>query len=153
MDDYMDIFNGEAYTPDEQIRLCLNCPKLRCDDCIGRKGSPHSPGKLRVPDLKKKVLCGVLAGKDDRLIARELSITPGTVSRCRRSMGLPRMSRGGISECEFLRLYNSGKTDREIAEALGITVKGVYSRRKRRGLPCHPARRGRNTAEGGTEDE
>lgn len=149
----MDVFYDEPYTPADEIQLCLNCPKPQCDDCIGRRVSPNAPMKFRVPDLKKKVLTGVLEGKDDSIIAEELGAAVETVSRCRRSLGMRRMSRGGLSECEFIRLYNMGKTDREIAEAMGITVKGVYSRRKNRGLPCNPARPRRNTAEGCDENE
>lgn len=133
----MDRFEDLVHDTPEQIRMCLNCEKDECDDCIGRRADPKKPEKRHIPDLKNRVKAGVLSGESDAAIAGMLHIPVTTVGRCRRSMGLTRQRSGGAHDAELRSLHARGMTDREMADALGISVKAVFGIRKKLGLACH----------------
>ena len=82
----------------DQIQMCLNCQRLRCVDCIGRR-LPNgketyirkSPGyKNRMLNATaKEVIRLYRTAKNDRDIAEQLGRPLSTVTSVRRKFNLP----------------------------------------------------------------
>ena len=101
----------EVVDTPEMIQMCLHCTRVRCVDCLAqaRKGQAAPPVDMTTfkwdpPKLSKKDLIPFgkfghtlyslyCKGYTDTEIAEKLDYTQQHVSKIRRKMGLPRISR------------------------------------------------------------
>lgn len=69
----------------EDIQMCLNCPKPKCNNCLGKyeSGSGASTRKLiKLQELAKQ-------GMTDAQMGEILDIHPNTVYILRKRLGIP----------------------------------------------------------------
>lgn len=133
--------NGPGTDSEEDIRMCLNCPLPRCNDCIGRGVLPVGAVDFG-PEMETAVRNGYKAGKTDKTIANELGVSKVIVRSCREHLGIKRETRIGSDE-DFTALHALGLTDAELAKTYNVSSGTVSSKRERLGLPRNSKQNGK----------
>jgi predicted transcriptional regulator len=129
----------------EDIRLCLNCGKRECNNCLSSKEGPKKVQKLSLEHERFMELYN--SDMTDSQIAAVFKVDRHAIIRYRKKHNLPALSRiSKFNKEKFMELYEQGCTDEEIADELGLMTSYVTAKRQQLKLPSKnkPGRRRKN---------
>lgn len=125
------------YDDPEVIKLCLNCSKRECNNCLSKNSGTkreYHRGKIDHDKFMK------LYNKcfTDVAIARELGVDPSSVRNHRKRYGLEtKHPKNRFNEEKFMKLYEQCLTDKEIADELDLATSYICLKRQQLGLPAN----------------
>lgn len=132
---------------EEMIKLCLNCSKRECNNCLGTNCSVK-PERSKIDHDKFMSLYNKLY--TDTQIAKEFGVGVAVISGYRKKNNIPtKRPKNIFDEAKFMELYEQGLTDIEIARELDMTQSYICVRRNKLGLPAkHATKRRKHNAKG-----
>lgn len=133
------------YDDPEVIKLCLNCSKRECNNCLSKNGGTkqeYHRGKIDHDKFMKLYdLC-----MTDEAMAIKLGVDKSTVRNHRKRYGLEsKHPKNRFTEEKFMELYRQELSDKEIAEELDLATSYICFRRQKLGLPANYRTKRRKT--------
>lgn len=129
----------------EVIKLCLNCSKRECTNCLGQNPVVKKGPRKKIEHDKFMKLYE--AEMSDREIAEKLGVNQDSIRAYRKKHDIPtKRPKNRFTDEQFIELYEKGLNDRQIAKELGLTQGYVCAHRNKLGLPTKytPKRRVKN---------
>ena len=133
------------YDSPEVVKLCLNCSKRECNNCLGTNPTVKKPPREKID--RDRFMRLYEAELSDGEIAEKLGVTREIIRGYRKKNNIPtKRPKDRFDKDKFMELYEQGLTDGEIAKELNLTASYVCACRNRLGLPTKfiPKRRVKN---------